>query len=91
MLFRPHVGKIYGLNTWYTELENSFEIFQGKANKKCHGRTLLGVTDGKNVNQCYFFGNFQKIEAKVYQCVGIHIWIKKVNDSIFLYCAVFDL
>ena len=63
------------------------------------GRLTKSVTDGhfwasrmdKNVNQCYFFGNFQKIEAKVYQCVGIYIWIKKVNDSIFLYCAVFDL
>ena len=53
----------------------------------------FGHTDGKNVNQCYFFRNFQKIEAKVpvYQCVGIHMWIKKVNDSIFLYCADFDL
>ena len=92
MLFRPHAGQIYGLNTCYTELESCFEIFQGKANKKCHGRTLLDVPrKDKNVNQCYFFENFQKVEAKVYQCVGIHIWIKKVNDSIFLYCAVFDL
>ena len=47
MLFRPHIGKIYGLNTRYIELENCFEIFQGKANKKCHGLTLLGITDGQ--------------------------------------------
>ena len=86
MLFKPDVGKIYSLNTWYTELENCFEIFQGKANKKC----LASRTD-KNVNQCYFFENFQKIEAKVYQCVGIYMWIKNVNDSIFLNSAVFDL
>ena len=37
----------------------------------------------KNVNQCYFFENFQKIEAKVYQCVGIHIWIKKSMTVFF--------
>ena len=63
------------------------------------GRLTKSVTDGhlwvsrmdKNVNQCYFFENFQKIEVKVYQCVEIHIWMKKVNDSIFLSCAVFDL
>ena len=91
MLFRPHVGKIYGLNTWYTELENFLKFFMGRLTKS--------VTDGhfwvsrmdKNVNQCYFFENFQKVEAKVYQCVENHIWIKKVNDSIFLDCAVFDL
>ena len=49
-----------------------------------HGQT-------KMLTSVIFFENFQIIEAKVYQCVGIHIWIKKVNDSIFLYCAVFDL
>ena len=51
--------------------------------------SFLASRTDKNVNQCYFFENFQKVEAKVYRYVGIYIWIKNVNDSIFLYSVSF--
>ena len=84
MLFRPHVGKIRGLNTCYTELENCYEIFQGKASKKCHGRTFWASWTDKNVYQCYFLKISRKLKQKYINVLGsIFESKKKVNDSVF--------
>ena len=81
MLFRPHVGKIYGLNTCYTELENCFEIFQGKANKKCHGRTLLGITDGQK--GYIFWKIYRKLKQKYINVLGSIFGSKKLLTVFF--------
>ena len=77
-----YLGKIYGLNTCYTELENCFEIFQGKANKKCHGRTFWALRTDKNVNQCYFLKISRKLKQKYINVLG-SIFESKKSMAVF--------